>query len=792
MDSERSEGWHERVEEVFHELRELPEPEWAPRLASLRGEDAELAEEVHRLLKASGGADTYLRALASKLRHVSGDALEKGERVGPYTILDEIGRGGMGRVYCAERTDGTFDQRVAIKILPESMGGPMHARFLAERRILARLEHPGISRMIDGGVTENGTTYFVMELVEGVPIDTWCEAREASLDQRIDLFLQVCDAVAYAHNNLVVHRDLKPSNILVDDSGRVRLLDFGIAKVLDPEEVDLEDPESLMSEITRVGGAPLTRGWASPEQLHGEPVTTASDVYALGCLLYLLVTRGERAHKLAGLTPTQVVQRVTLAEPTPPSRHSGARGVGPDLDAVVLQALGLDPESRYPTARHLADDLRRERRGQPVIARPQTWIYRASRFVRRHTAGSAAVAASVLLLVGLTAVSFEAARASEEYARNVSLERDRAEREAARAAQVSALLLSAFERADPGGTLGEAVTARDILNAGAEVARTDLVSDPDLRAGLLYNIAEVYRMMNVRSRALELSEEGMAALERVPDAAPDRWFDHQLQLALIRRGPEARERYRALHPQAEARYATDPVGLGIFFTRYARELNWSQDPELKAELFDRAIAILREHEGELARLSLANALITSCYGTGSQEPLEPCMARLEEGLDLRRSVLGPDHGLVSAVLSDMALALESTDPVASDTLLEQAVASHRAWGGEGHTTSITLLNNRAGVLRDLGRLDEAEAAFREALELRLLHQPDEPIPIAYAKHGLAQTLIEMGRPHEAIPYAEDVVAVFPPEDTRGRISRETLARAREGAARLEPQPEDRW
>ena len=782
-----SDAFDDRVEEAFHELRERPEAEWEARLGSLREEDSALAEEVARLLRASAGADTYFDALASRFRPVQPDPLGAGDQVGPYTILDEIGRGGMGTVYCAERTDGTFDQRVAIKILSDAVVGPLHARFLAERQILARLEHPGISRMIDGGVTETGATYFVMELVEGAPIDEWCETHDATLDQRIDLILQVCDSVAYAHNNLVVHRDLKPSNILVDGSGRARLLDFGIAKVLEPEDPGWSGAAGPLPEITQPGSGPLTREWASPEQLHGEPVTTASDVYALGCLLYLLLTRGERAHELAGLTPTQLLKRVSTSEPTPPSRHPGAQGVGRDLDAVVLQALDRDPESRYPTARHLADDLRRERRGHPVVARPQTRVYRASRFVRRHRAGSAAVAASVILMIGLTTVSYQAARASDEHARVVSLERDRAEREGARAAQVTGLLLSAFERADPGGSLGEAVTAREILNAGAEVARTDLVADPDLRADLLFNVAEIFRVMNVRSRALELSEEAMVALEAVPDADPDRWFDHQLQLAMIRRGPDAREGYRALYPHSKARYATDPVGLGIFLTRYARELNWSQDPELKEELFDRAIAMLREEEGELAQLSLATALVTSCYGTGDLG----CLPRVEEGLVLRRTILGPDHGLVSAALSDMALALEDTDPVASDTLLQQAVESHRAWGGEGHTTSITLLNNRAGVLRGLGRLDEAEAAFREALALRRLHQPDEPIAIAYSKHGLALTLIEMGRPHEAIPYAEYVISIFPPDDSRGRVSRETLARARAEAEIALPTPPDR-
>ncbi len=410
MDPER---W-QVVKERFAVGAELPAVEREPWLEELAANDPEVAREVRSLLGAHEAPGEPLEEL-----RVAGDQTRAtgswvGRRIGPYEIVRLVGEGGMGAVFLAERIDEEFRHRVAVKVLRAPFPSEeLVARFRIERQALAQLNHPNIARLLDGGTTAEGWPYLVMEYVEGRPIDEYCDREGLSLARRIRLFLHVCGAVEHAHRSFVVHRDLKPSNILVTEQGHVRLLDFGIAKIVG-------DTEGAAG-VTRTTDRVLTPEFASPEQIQGGPITVATDVYGLGLLFYRLLT-GEHPHTFASSTPLEIERAVCDRPPTRPSSRAAERGtqasiparalVG-DLDNVALMALRKEPERRYATAAALADDLRRYLDQLPVAARGDSFRYRASRFVQRNRVAVVASAAVILsLVVGLAVAARQAHRAA--------------------------------------------------------------------------------------------------------------------------------------------------------------------------------------------------------------------------------------------------------------------------------------------------------------------------------------------------------------------------------------------
>lgn len=415
----------DRVGEAFHALLALAETARAARLAELGASDPRLAAELRSLLAAHDAAGDYLEAPPV----LAAPAAAPGERIGPWRVVGEIGRGGMGVVYRAERDEGGFRQQVAIKLVePALRSAGMLSRFRAERRILARLEHPHIARLVDGGTAPDGSPYLAMEYVEGRPLLEWCDAHRLGIDARIALFLTVCDAVQFAHQQLVVHRDLKMDNVFVTADGSPRLLDFGIARLIVPEGEDGDDTVTVPL-LRR-----MTPDYASPEQVRGDPVGVAGDVYSLGVVLYELLT-GSRPLRFRTRTPEEILRVVTQVEPARPSAAvsgtltaasgDSARGarrrLAGDLDDIVLKALEKDPARRYGSVAELAGDLRRHLDGRPVLARGPSAAYRASRYVRRHR--GAVIAASLValaLVAGLVTTSWQAGVARRE--------RDRADR----------------------------------------------------------------------------------------------------------------------------------------------------------------------------------------------------------------------------------------------------------------------------------------------------------------------------------------------------------------------------
>jgi len=455
---------------IFQELVDSESAEVRARLDALETLDSELAQAVRGLLAADAAAGAFLESGASAYSpRLAAEADQPATRtVGPYVLRERLGRGGMGDVWVAERRDGQFEQRVALKLLKPGMDSDgIRRRFLQERQLLARLEHPNIARLLDGGTAADGRPFFVMELVEGVPITEFCRERDVSLEQRLTLVATCADAVAAAHRRLIVHRDIKPSHVLVTREGTVKLLDFGIARVL--------SDEGDSAGLTRTEERVLTPRYAAPEQILGEPVTTATDAYALGAVLYELLTGGpphareaSSAAALASRVETETLEkpsRAVLAGAADPlqARRISRRLEG-DVDAIALKALRREPERRYPGAADLAEDLRRFLSEQRVEARPDTVVYRLRKFVRRHRAGvAAAVVIALALVAGLAATTWQAAVARAN---------------ARRAERVQEFLVGMFRGSDPTQARGRDVTARELLTAGTRRVESDLRGEP--------------------------------------------------------------------------------------------------------------------------------------------------------------------------------------------------------------------------------------------------------------------------------------------------------------------------
>jgi serine/threonine-protein kinase len=410
----------ERVKTLFNAAVDLAGHDRTVYLRRACGSDAQLRHEVESLLQSHDGAGEFLESTAvTKVASAIEEDLTSrwiGRRIGPYVLVAELGHGGMGQVFRGRRADGQYQSEVAIKLVRTACESPsVNKRFLAERQILAGLVHPGIARLLDGGATEEGVPYLVMELVEGGPIDGYCNAKELPLRARLELFLAACDAVSYAHRHLVVHRDLKPNNIFVTNEGTVKLLDFGVAKVLD----SMTPAAGAQPTVTLMRA--LTLNFASPEQIRGEPVTTVSDVYSLGVLLYHLLTgvspyRSSSGASISAVSreicgtqmpplPSEAARAAEKAEPVPRTRLRG------DLDSILMRALQKDPGRRYSSVDLLAADIRRHLENRPVLARGNTVSDRVTKWVRRHRLATAACAVALLAILASVAVLAHNARA---------------------------------------------------------------------------------------------------------------------------------------------------------------------------------------------------------------------------------------------------------------------------------------------------------------------------------------------------------------------------------------------
>ena len=737
-----SERWQE-IERLFEEALACPRDERDAFLETACGTDQALHDEVASLLEAfdgSGPFDELERELIVPLHaHVRADPME-GRRVGVYRLVQVLGYGGMGAVYRAERADGQFEQEVALKLIRYGRStDELRQRFANERQILARLAHPNIARLLDGGLTDDGQPYFAMEYVEGVPINRYCDTHRLDVVERLRLFEKVCEAVQYAHQNLVVHRDLKPSNVLVTNDGQVKLLDFGIAKLLDPHTGGASPTQ------TQTGMQVMTPEYASPEQVRGEPVTTTSDVYALGVVLYELLA-GHRPYQLKALSPSEIERIVCEQEPLRPSTASsqvseaydaeGARhAVTPesvslarrsqpgrlrqrlrgDLDTIIMKALHKEPARRYASAEQLLEDIRRHGEGLPIRARPDTLSYRVSTFVRRHRIGvSATILLAVSLLAGLVGTAWQA--------RVAEAERDRAQDEADKAAQVAFFMQDLFEVSNLSELKGETVTARELLEAGAERIRREWSGQPEARAMMMDAVGLVYQRLGLYAEATPLLEEALAIRrEALPEAHPDVAQSlHNVAELLYEKGeyPAAESLYREELTLRHVLYGDEDPTIATVLHNLATVLNTQGEYDTAKSLQQEALAMNRKLRGgeHLEVASDLNNLALILQGLGDYQEAE---SLLREALTMRRSLLSTDDLGVAAYLNNLALVLQNQGEYASaESLYREALSLKREILGEGHPDVAETLNNLASLLRNLGDYAGAEPLLREALVIK--------------------------------------------------------------------------
>lgn len=528
---------------LFDRLVSLPADEQEPALARAAAEPF-IADQVRSLLNAAesdgpldGQAVGPERAIAEY------SSLAPGTTVGVFRVLHLIGRGGMGEVYLAERTGAGFDQRVALKMLrPEAAARA--SLFESERQLLATLEHPGIARLIDGGIADDGRAYMAMEYVEGEDIGRWCARTKADLDERLRLFLELCDAVSYAHARLVVHRDIKLANILIDTDGRPRLLDFGIARIVDQAAGDHTMTLAM-----------LTPDYAAPEQLENAPVTVATDVYALGAVLYELLT-GTGPWRAGAGSVSSIIRRALHDDPAPPSKLAREREESPvpasriagDLDAIVMKAMRHAQVDRYASVADLADDIRRHQRLRPVQAHEGSAAYRVRRFVQRNTLGVASgVALLLALLAGAGGIAWQA--------RQAAIERDIARAELRRSEAAFNAISYLFRNASETGQMGS-VTARDMLTVSARrlIATSD-PDDPDT-ADAVITLADLYTLTEDVAGAETFLRQAMEAGVGRKDVAATARIQHRLGQAYAAIGKP--DEARALLDRADRVFSADP------------------------------------------------------------------------------------------------------------------------------------------------------------------------------------------------------------------------------------------
>lgn len=709
-----------RADELLDVLLDLPAEARTQYLSRNAREDPDVLQEVESLLEATRKLGGFLATPARLGGESPSEPIPSDMRVGPWQIIRHIGRGGMGVVYEAVRAEGDFTQRAAIKLLRHEAIAEL-GRFHAERQILARLEHPGIARLYDGGIAADGRPYMVMELIAGEPITDYCARTQATLQKRMSLFTQVCEAVAYAHRNLVVHRDLKPANILVTAEGQVKLLDFGVAKLIAVDDRDL----------TRTVGAPLTPASAAPEQLLGGSVTTATDVYTLGLLLFELLT-GTRPWSPAG-APIAHAMRVVLERPAPaPSATAAAlpdpplppRVLRGDFDAIVSKALRKEPAHRYETVDALRLDVERAVNGEAVSARAGARLYQFGRFLRRYRWGAIAVAAVVLsLAVGLGAAAWQARRAQ--------LERDSARRDAAREEAVRYQLTRLFRSAIADRSGSGTPTAKEMIDASAQRVLREYRDEPRLAGEIVITLADLYGNLEDIAGAATLLEGFLR--EADPKLDPVDIADAQQKFANIELARGHVEHAGQLLTEAERFWARVPTqyaeerleGLGI----RARELRTAGDIDGAIATMKNAIAQRVALSGRVHR---ETAVLYNSFGIilTSARRLREALDAYRETLDIYRALALGDELDAQVVAGNMGiLEMRTGNLRAAETTLENAIGRQRALAGNSAAVAAAL-GNYGKLFTVTGRAQQALPILQEATALGAQYAgPASPVTV---------------------------------------------------------------
>jgi eukaryotic-like serine/threonine-protein kinase len=698
-------------------------------------------------------------------RAVSDTARAAGDRIGPYEVIRALGEGGMGVVYLAARADDAFQKVVAIKLLRTAwLSDDMRRRFQLERQILARLEHPNIARLLDGG-TVDGAPYVAMEYVDGLPIDQYCREPGLSVPERLRLFRQLCDAVAYAHRNLVIHRDIKPGNVLVT-AGVPKLLDFGIAKLLQSEGT----PGGLA--LTQTGDRLMTPDYASPEQVRGESISTASDIYSLGVLLYELLA-DERPFRTSGLTPGEIERAICTEEPPKLSTRAPRRNLEGDLDNIVSMAMRKEPARRYASADQLSEDIRRYLDGFPVTARKDTWSYHASKFIRRHKVAVAAAAAASVTIVGF-------AVGMSLLARRVTVERDTARTERTRAQQVSHLLLDTFRVSDPEQGDPGKVTAREILDRAAEtIGKQNL--DPAIGANMYETLGQVYENLGVYDRSRQEFDRARSLTLKLYGSGSSQYAHILENLAGLSGETGAWDESEKLLRQAIALRAKHPDiaddRAGALLTLSTVLRKQGRYPEAERAARD-SIAIFRQSPADRKlEIATGEAKIADVFlDQGKNADAE---ALLRDALALKRQGLRGDNMQVAELLDELGqVRLLSSDYKQAEQFYGEALRMYAELQGENSRYVGTVQNNLAVTYNWEGNLPAAVAMGKQAIATQRKLSGDSDPETLTLMGNEAGNLHNQGNHKEEVALQDEMagIAVHVPE--LGAPQRLSVMRAR--------------
>jgi serine/threonine protein kinase/tetratricopeptide (TPR) repeat protein len=796
----------QRIQALFEATADSVPTERAARLADACGDDEDLRRSVESLLASDRSHEdplvTVIGEAAESLLQEHQDRL-LGTRIGAYRVVSVLGHGGMSTVYRGERDDAQYQQTVAIKVLHHATFHPrLRSRLHSERHILATLDHPSIARLIDSGDLEDGTPYLVVEHVDGEAIDAYCDQRTLFVRERLELFVEVCNAVQYAHRNLVVHRDIKAANIFVTADGKPKLLDFGIAKLLAPESLSHTLP------VTRLQERILTPENAAPEQVLGRPITTATDTYSLGVLLYQLLT-GRSPYRLLSYSQLQLERAICMDDPTRPSqavvaklngetdadrsRLSDLRGLSPprlrarlagDIDAIIAMAMRKEPDRRYPSVEALALDVSRHLMGLPVQARQGDWGYHASKFLRRHILEAVGVSALILGLVLIAGVTLWQNHRIESARRATAQERDHAQ-------QVSAFLVDVFSQADPFNAQGREPTAKDLLDRGAEKILNNSTLQPEVRAQLLESIGLAYRRQGLSDRAVPLFERAVA-LRR-----DERPFDkHRAAAALANLAEALKDGGHLVSAEASLKQALAMSRSGddspsvetsdILVQLGQFELNAKSNPQAASRLFGEALQIYRSALGdqsisvaetlnELAAPAVwtgdyplaehyeresiaifqatvsrnypdyADALATLGYILTQGGKYREAEQLLTEAMEIDRTVFGTDNQRVAQIESHLSVLYDRQDDLPRAIQAAQiAVRIASARLGLTHYLTGYYMDSLASLYLKAHDLPAAEKFARQALAVYAQGLPPRHLYVASTRELLGDILQQRG------------------------------------------------
>lgn len=779
----------EQLDVLLQQVLDLPDHKQQAFLNQVTTREPGLYNDLKKLLHYARESDSFfgetlsdfllpLLTLLEGEESITDFTYEEDTLIGNYRIKKLIGKGGMGQVYLAERSDGVFKKDVALKCIKKGMDSEeILKRSRYERQILASLQHPNIAQLLDGGLTHDGRPFLVMEYVEGKPVNSYCDEKKLTVDERFRLFLTVCEAVQYAHQKLVIHRDLKPSNILVTSDGEVKLLDFGIAKLLDIDNSAIT--------LTTIGQRFMTPDYAAPEQFFGQNVNTSTDVFSLGVILYEILTghKPNRFNRFDSLFPDKDLfgkepdrpSVIVLKEKTINNRHETEstvtanencriRGGSPDkisrrlngeADLVILKALKKDPDARYQSVKDFLDDIRRHLDGHPVSAKPDSTGYRIRKFIGRHPTGvSFAAVVALLIIVFTVGITVQAGV--------IATERDTATAARDRAEEITNLMVNLFNASDPMAPQKiDSLSVREFLDYSLSSIRTDFSGQPELKARLLNVMGKVYTNLGLYDVADETIREGLVLREEIFGLEHPEVAESQTNLGILQWERGLYENSLELHLQAlltrKKQVSVESSLLGQNYHNLSMAHQRLDNLVISDSLAQIAVRYFqnssRDSNADEARALENLALIRYKMG------------RYDEAIEILRTVetkiqnlYGRDHFQYADILANQGVIIMETGQYEeAHEIFSDALDIQRRLMGEEHSRTAFFLHNMGWALKELEEFDESEDYYRRALVSKLQHLGRHHPSTLLTQSNLAVLLWSQGNLDGAIPILEDVL-----------------------------------